>query len=110
MIDRVVDLWGIRGVAAEDANADVLSRSQEGAERMKELLHTIVAGLVENPDAIEITEDEPAEDGTLTFHLHVAPEDTGRVIGKQGRIAKAIRVIMSASSTKNNHRVSVEIE
>lgn len=77
---------------------------------MKDLLYTIVAGLVENPDAIEITEDEPAEDGALTFHLHVAPEDTGRVIGKQGRIAKAIRVIMRASSAKNNHRVSVEIE
>lgn len=72
---------------------------------MQELLKTIVAGLVENPDAIEITEDAPNEEGVIVFHLHVAPEDTGRVIGKQGRIAKAIRVIMRAGAAKSNEKI-----
>lgn len=77
---------------------------------MKELLRSIVAGLVENPDAIEITEDEPNEEGVVVYHLHVAPEDTGRVIGKQGRIAKAIRVILRAGAARNNGKVALEIE
>ena len=53
---------------------------------------------------------EPAEDGTIVYHLHVAENDMGRVIGKQGRIAKAIRLVMRAAATKNNCRVSVEID
>lgn len=57
---------------------------------MKELLLTIARGLVENPDAVTVEQDEPAEDGTVVFHLRVAPDDMGRVIGKQGRIAKAM--------------------
>ncbi|MCD7957966.1 MAG: KH domain-containing protein [Ruminococcus sp.] len=77
---------------------------------MKELLQVIVAGLVENPDAIEIVEDAPNEEGVVVYHLHVAPEDTGRVIGKQGRIAKAIRVIMRAGAAKNSNKVAVEID
>ena len=64
---------------------------------MKELLITIAKGLVENPDAVVVDEDEPAEDGTVVFHLHVAPDDMGRVIGKQGRIAKAMRTVMRAA-------------
>lgn len=52
---------------------------------MKELLLTIAKGLVENPDAVAVEQDEPSEDGTIVFHLHVAPDDMGRVIGKQGR-------------------------
>ena len=71
---------------------------------MQELLKTIVAGLVENPDAIEITEDAPNEEGVIVFHLHVAPEDTGRVI------AKAIRVIMRAGAAKSNEKIAVEID
>lgn len=77
---------------------------------MQELLKVIVAGLVEDPSAIEITEDAPNEEGVVVFHLHVAPEDTGRVIGKQGRIAKAIRVIMRAGAAKNNQKIAVEID
>ena len=77
---------------------------------MQELLKTIVAGLVENPDAIEITEDAPNEEGVIVFHLHVAPEDTGRVIGKQGRIAKAIRTVVKAATDKNAKPVFVEIQ
>ena len=51
---------------------------------MQELLRTIVAGLVEDPSAIAITEDAPNEEGVIVYHLHVAADDMGRVIGKQG--------------------------
>lgn len=77
---------------------------------MKELLLTIARGLVENPDAVEVVEDAPAEDGTIVFHLHVAEDDMGRVIGKQGRIAKAMRTVMRAAATRQDQKVSVEIE
>ena len=77
---------------------------------MKELLMIIAQGLVENPDRVTVTEDEPAEDGTVVFHLTVAPDDMGRVIGKQGRIAKAIRTVMRAAATRQEVRVSVEID
>ena len=57
---------------------------------MKELLISLASGLVENPDAVEVTVDEPNERGITVYHLHVAENDMGRVIGKQGRIAKYI--------------------
>ncbi len=53
---------------------------------MKELLETIVSELVENKDAVEVVVDEPNEEGIIVYHLHVAPDDMGRVIGKQGRM------------------------
>ena len=77
---------------------------------MKELLHTIVSELVEDKSAIEIKEDEPNSEGIIVFHLHVAPDDMGRVIGKQGRIAKAIRAIMRAGAIRHNKKVMVEID
>lgn len=77
---------------------------------MKELLVSIAKGLVEDPSSVVVEQDEPAEDGTIVFHLHVAPDDMGRVIGKQGRIAKAIRTVMRAAATRQEARVSVEID
>ena len=77
---------------------------------MEELLVALARGLVEDKDSVRVTVDEPAEDGTIVYHLNVAPADMGRVIGKQGRIAKAIRLVMRAAATKNNCRVSVEID
>ncbi|QEY35842.1 KH domain-containing protein [Caproiciproducens galactitolivorans] len=77
---------------------------------MKELLVTIAQGLVEDPSAVSVDVDEPKEDGTVVYHLHVAEDDMGRVIGKQGRIAKAIRTVMRAAATRNNGKVSVEID
>ena len=77
---------------------------------MKELLMTIAHGLVENPDAVTVEQDAPAEDGTIVFHLHVAQEDMGRVIGKQGRIAKAMRTVMRAAATRQDVKVAVEID
>ena len=77
---------------------------------MQELLITIVKGLVENPDAVSVTVDEVDERGIVVYHLHVAEEDMGRVIGKQGRIAKALRTIMRAGAAKKDLKVSVTIE
>lgn len=77
---------------------------------MEELLVTIAKGLVEHPEAVAVQADEPTEDGTVVYHLHVAEDDMGRVIGKQGRIAKAIRVVMRAAATRSNDKVSVEID
>ena len=77
---------------------------------MKDLLTAIARGLVEDPDAVSVTADEPDVEGTVVYHLHVAENDMGRVIGKQGRIAKAIRVVMRAAATRTNDKVSVEID
>ena len=77
---------------------------------MKELLYAMVGELVEDESAIEITVDEPKEDGTIVYHLHVAPNDMGRVIGKQGRIAKAIRTVMRAVANRDNQKIMVEID
>ena len=77
---------------------------------MEDLLLQIARGLVGNPDAVSVDVDEPAEDGTAVYHLHVAQEDMGRVIGKQGRIAKAIRIVMRSAASRNDEKISVEIE
>ena len=74
---------------------------------MKELLETVAKGLVDAPDAVEVTVDEPNEEGVVVYHLHVGPDDMGRVIGKQGRIAKAIRAVVKAAAA--NEHVDVEI-
>lgn len=77
---------------------------------MKDLLISIAQGLVEDPDAVTVTVDEPNEEGVVIYHLHVSETDMGRVIGKQGRIAKAIRIVMRAAATRNNEKAFVEID
>lgn len=77
---------------------------------MKDLLISLASGLVENPDKVEVSVDEPNAEGVIVYHLHVAESDMGRVIGKQGRIANAIRVVMRAAANRNNQTVSVEID
>lgn len=77
---------------------------------MKDLLVGIAQGLVDDKAAVTVTIDEPNEEGTVVYHLHVSEEDMGRVIGKQGRIAKAIRTVMRAAATRQNSRVAVEID
>jgi predicted RNA-binding protein YlqC (UPF0109 family) len=74
------------------------------------LITAIARGLVDEKDAVNVAADEPAEDGTIVFHLHVAADDMGRVIGKQGRIAKAIRTVVRAAANKANMKVAVEID
>ncbi len=75
---------------------------------MKELLKTIVLPLVEKPEEVEITQSEK-EDGEILLSLKVASSDMGKVIGRQGRIAKAIRTVMKAYANKENTKVAVEI-
>jgi|GEM_PF-3213 len=77
---------------------------------MKDLLNAIVDGLVEDKDSVKIDVDEPNEEGVTVYHLHVAQEDMGRVIGKQGRIAKAIRTVMRAGAGRKNQKIAVEID
>ncbi len=77
---------------------------------MKELLETVAKGLVDAPEAVEVTVDEPNEEGVVVYHLHVGPEDMGRVIGRQGRIAKAIRTVMRAAAIRKDVKVQVDID
>ena len=74
---------------------------------MKEMLEILVKSLVDNLDKVEITEKVNGDD--IALELRVDPSDMGKVIGKQGRIAKAIRVLMKAYATKEGKKVSVEI-
>lgn len=74
---------------------------------MKELLEKIAKSLVDNPDEVSVTEVD--DDQSLILELRVAEDDMGKVIGKQGRIAKAIRVVMKAAAIRENKRVVVEI-
>jgi len=77
---------------------------------MQELLISIARGLVDAPDAVSVTVSDPIEDGTVVYHLHVAEGDMGRVIGKQGRIAKAIRMVMRAVAARKDEKIMVEID
>ena len=76
---------------------------------MKELLAIIAKGLVDDPDSVNVEADAPAEDGTVVYHIHVAENDMGRIIGKQGRIAKAIRTVVKAAASYENKKVTVDI-
>lgn len=74
---------------------------------MKELVEVIAKALVDHPDEVVVTESQ--EDGEIIVELKVAPEDMGKVIGRHGRIAKAIRSVVKAASFRAEQRVSVEI-
>lgn len=77
---------------------------------MKELLISLATGLVENPEQVSVEVDEPNAEGVTVYHLRVAESDMGRVIGKQGRIASAIRVVMRAAAARNNQNIAIEID
>lgn len=77
---------------------------------MKELLASIAKGLVDEPDKVTVEVDDINDEGVVVYHLHVAPDDMGRVIGKQGKIAKAIRTVMRATANRNDSKISVEID
>ena len=77
---------------------------------MKELLASIAKGLVDEPEMVTVEVDDINEEGVVVYHLHVAPDDMGRVIGKQGRIAKAIRTVMRATANRSDAKISVEID
>ena len=74
---------------------------------MRELVEVIAKNLVDNPDEVVVTEEGNGRN--ITIKLHVAQSDMGKVIGKQGRIAKAIRVVVKAAASKGDKKVIVDI-
>lgn len=77
---------------------------------MEELLAEIAKGLVNEPDKVTVKVDDVNDEGVVVYHLHVGDEDMGRVIGKQGKIAKAIRIVMRAAANRLDKKISVEID
>ena len=75
---------------------------------MNELVKVIAMALVDHPDEVTVTETE--ENGEIILLLHVAESDMGKVIGKQGRIAKSIRTVVKAAATRDDKKVTVEIK
>jgi predicted RNA-binding protein YlqC (UPF0109 family) len=74
---------------------------------MGELVEYIAKSLVDNPEEVSVNEIEGSQ--SLIIELKVAPDDMGKIIGKQGRIAKALRTLVKAAATKDNKRVIIEI-
>jgi predicted RNA-binding protein YlqC (UPF0109 family) len=74
---------------------------------LRELVEFLARRLVDAPDEVRV--DEAEEDGALVLRLHVAPDDVGKVIGRQGRIARALRTIVRAGSVREGRRVVLEI-
>ena len=74
---------------------------------MKDVLEIIAKSLVDYPDQVSVTEID--NDGSVTLQLRVSENDIGKVIGKQGRIAKAIRTVVKAAANRENKKVSVDI-
>ena len=75
---------------------------------MKELLEYIAKAIVENPDEVEVTQEEE-EEGKIVLKLKVADEDKGRIIGKRGRIAESIRAILRVKAVKTDTHVFLDI-
>lgn len=74
---------------------------------MKELVEVIAQSLVDNPEQVEVI--ETVKESEILLELRVAPDDMGKVIGKQGRIAKSIRTVVKAAASKDDKKVIVEI-
>ncbi len=75
---------------------------------MKELVEVIAGALVDNPEQVVVTETE--DENQIVLSLTVAPDDMGKVIGKQGRIAKAIRTVVRAAGSKGDKKIMVDIQ
>jgi len=74
---------------------------------MEELVEFLARRLVDEPDAVRVEREE--RDDAVVLHLHVAPEDVGKVIGRQGRIARALRAVVRAAGTRDDRRLLLEI-
>ncbi len=74
---------------------------------MAELVEFLARSLVDDPDAVRVEREE--RDDALVLHLHVAPDDVGKVIGRQGRIVRALRAVVRAGGVRENRRVLLEI-
>ena len=75
---------------------------------MKELVEYIAKAIASNPDDVKVTEEED-EEGHITIKLEVHPDDKGKVIGRQGRVAQSMRTLLRVAAVKNDVRVSLEI-
>ena len=75
---------------------------------MKETLHHIISGIIDNPNELNITEEET--DGIITFKIAVAKEDVGKVIGKGGKVIRAIRNVLKIQAMKENKRINISLE
>ena len=75
---------------------------------MKELVEVIASALVDSPEDVVVTETE--DEKQIVLNLTVAPEDMGKVIGKQGRIAKAIRTVVRAAGSKGDKKIMVDLQ
>ena len=75
---------------------------------LKEVLCDIARAIVDEPDMVSVKEEENGD--TVTLTLNVAPDDMGRIIGKQGRIAKAIRTVMRAAAVRKDEKIQVDID
>jgi uncharacterized protein len=84
-----------------------MARAERGGATLVELLEYLARGLVDEPEAVRVEELE--RDGATVLQLHVAKEDVGKVIGRQGRIARALRSIVRASAARSDKRVLLEI-
>ena len=73
-----------------------------------DLLEYLARGLVDEPDAVRVERSE-REDGVIVLRLHVAPGDVGKVIGRQGRLVRALRTVVRAAATRSRERIAVEI-
>ncbi len=74
---------------------------------MKEIVEVIAKSLVDHPESVEVSEKQDGDQ--LVLELRVAEDDMGKVIGRQGRIAKALRTVVKAAATRENRKVTVEI-
>ncbi|HMM21431.1 MAG TPA: KH domain-containing protein [Selenomonadales bacterium] len=74
---------------------------------MKELVEVIAKALVKNPELVHVTSQ--TDNSVIVYEVRVAPDDMGKIIGKQGRIAKALRTVVKAAATRENKKVMVEI-
>ena len=107
---RFIEEIGYYNPQEEPVALKVDADKAKEATAMTDLLKLIAQGLVEEPEAVSVDVDEPNEEGVIVYHLHVAEGDMGRVIGKQGRIAKAIRTVMRAAANRRDQKIMVEID
>ena len=111
---EAVKKWIANGAQPTDTVKALLKKNGVIALRkgqtMKDLLAVIAKGLVDDPDSVSVEADAPNEEGTVVYHIHVAENDMGRIIGKQGRIAKAIRTIARSAAIRSEDKIMVEID
>ncbi|MDR0738685.1 MAG: KH domain-containing protein [Oscillospiraceae bacterium] len=77
---------------------------------MKQMLESIAKGLVENKDKVSVEISEPDENGMVTYSLCVDPKDAGAIIGREGKIAEAIRTVVCAAAASRNLKIALKID